>query len=154
MIVDLVLWAHVMGACVLIGTGAGIAFFMLASHLRGTPAEVAHVAGIVVLADFVFTATAAVAQPVTGALLVWLRGWSWDAPWLAWSIGLYVAIGALWLPVVWIQMRMHRLAQAAAAAGAPLPSAYRRLFRIWCACGVPAFAMIAVLLWLMLTKPG
>ena len=62
---------HVIGAAVLLGTGAGIAFFMLMAHLGGKPAVIAGVARIVVIADFVFTATAVVVQPITGILLVW-----------------------------------------------------------------------------------
>lgn len=69
MIYDLLVFAHVLGAVVLLGTGAGIAYFMLQSHRSGAPDLVAHVSGIVVRADIVFTATAATAQPVTGTLL-------------------------------------------------------------------------------------
>lgn len=65
---------HVVGAAVLLGTGAGIAFFMLRAHLTGQASVIAAVARIVVLADFVFTATAVVAQPVTGVLLAWEAG--------------------------------------------------------------------------------
>ena len=57
---------HVVGAAVLLGTGAGIAFFMLMAHLRRDPTIIAGVARIVVVADFLFTATAVVLQPVTG----------------------------------------------------------------------------------------
>ena len=60
---------HVIGAAVLLGTGAGIAFFMLMAHRTGDAAPIAGVARIVVIADFVFTATAVVAQPITGVLL-------------------------------------------------------------------------------------
>jgi uncharacterized membrane protein len=35
---------HIIGAAVLLGTGAGIAFFLLAAHLRGDPREIAGVA--------------------------------------------------------------------------------------------------------------
>jgi uncharacterized membrane protein len=62
-------YLHLIGAAVLLGTGAGIAFFMLLTHLRGEPALVAGVARIVVIADFLFTATAVIAQPITGILL-------------------------------------------------------------------------------------
>ena len=34
---------HVIGACVLLGTGAGIAFFMLAAHLSRKPEVIAGV---------------------------------------------------------------------------------------------------------------
>jgi uncharacterized membrane protein len=144
---------HVIGAAVLLGTGAGIAFFMLMAHLGGRPAVIAGVARIVVLADFLFTATAVVVQPITGALLAWTVGYSlWDG-WIALSIALYVFIGCFWLPVVWMQMRMRDIAEAASAAGEPLPPRYHRLFWTWFAFGFPAFGAILVIFWLMIARP-
>jgi uncharacterized membrane protein len=67
---------------------------------------------IVVIADFVFTASAVVAQPLTGILLAKLLGYSLWEGWIAWSIVLYFVTGAFWLPVVWMQMRMRDLAAA------------------------------------------
>ena len=146
-------YLHVIGAAVLLGTGAGIAFFMLMAHLDGRPAVVANVARIVVIADFLFTATAVVVQPVTGTLLAWNVGYSlWDG-WILLSIALYVFIGAFWLPVVWMQMRMRDLAVAADRDGATLPPAYHRLFWTWFAFGFPAFGAILVIFWLMLARP-
>jgi uncharacterized membrane protein len=146
-------YLHIVGAAVLLGTGAGIAFFMLAAHLGGKPTVIAGVARIVVIADFIFTATAVVVQPITGALLALHVGYSfWDG-WIVWSIVLYVITGALWLPVVWMQMRLRDLASAAAAIGTPLSDEYHRIFWLWFAFGVPAFAAVAAILWLMIAKP-
>lgn len=145
--------AHVIGACVLLGTGAGIAFFMLMAHRTGQAALIAHTAGIVVIADTVFTATAAVAQPVTGYLLVRSVGWSLTEGWIALSLILYVFVGAFWLPVVWIQLRLRDLARVAVAEGAALSPRYHRLFRIWFLCGIPAFLAVLVIVWLMLARP-
>lgn len=146
-------WAHVIGAAVLMGTGAGIAFFMLMAHLTRNAALIAHVAGTVVIADTVFTASAVVLQPVTGVLLANQVGWSLTEPWILISIGLYVLIGCFWLPVVWIQIRLRDLARTAAQNNTDLPRRYFSLFRLWFACGVPAFAAILVLVWLMLARP-
>lgn len=146
-------YLHIVGAAVLLGTGAGIAFFMPAAHLGGKPSVIAGVARIVVIADFIFTATAVVVQPVTGSLLALHVGYSfWDG-WIVWSMVLYVITGALWLPVVWMQMRLRDLASAAAADGSPLPDEYHRIFRLWFAFGIPAFVAVAAILWLMITKP-
>ena len=150
---ELLRFLHVLGACVLLGTGAGIAFFMLISHQSRNPALIAHVAGIVVLADTVFTATAAVVQPITGYLLARTTGQALLEGWLLAALVLYVVTGAFWLPVVFIQQRMRDLARAAAATGQPLPARYDQLFRIWFACGFPAFAAVLAILWLMLTRP-
>ena len=142
------------GACVLLGTGAGIAFFMLVAHRTREARLIAHVAGTVVLADTVFTATAVVLQPVTGALLAWRLGWSLTEGWVLLSLALYGVTGLFWLPVVVIQIRLRDLARRAAAAGTALPPAYHRLFRLWFACGFPAFGAVLAILWLMLARPA
>lgn len=144
---------HVVGAAVLLGTGAGIAFFMLMAHRTGQPATIAAIARIVVLADFVFTATAVVAQPVTGVLLAREVGYPLTEFWILASVALYLVTGAFWLPVVWMQWRMRDLADAAAVSGQALPGLYHRLFRLWFAFGFPAFAAVLAIFWLMLTKP-
>ncbi len=150
---QILLFLHVIGACVLLGTGAGIAFFMAVANRSRDPALIAHVAGIVVLADTVFTATAATFQPVTGFFLARASGWPLFEGWVLVSLMLYVLVGCLWLPVVWIQIRLRGLALAARDAGQPLPETYDRLYRLWFALGVPAFAAVLAILWLMLAKP-
>jgi uncharacterized membrane protein len=147
-------YLHVIGAAVLLGTGAGIAFFMLLGHLAAKPIIVAAIARIVVIADFIFTATAVVAQPITGVALAWHMGWSLWEGWLALSILLCLVTGAFWLPVVWMQMRMRDLAAEAAATDQPLPPAYHKLFWWWFAFGFPAFGAVLAIFWLMIAKPS
>ena len=146
-------YLHVIGSTVLLGTGAGIAFFMLMAHRTGHPATIAATARIVVIADYVFTATAVVAQPVTGLLLVREIGYSLGEGWILASIALYLFTGAFWLPVVWMQAKMRNLAAAAAASGEPLPERYFALYRMWFAFGFPAFAAVLVIFWLMIARP-
>jgi uncharacterized membrane protein len=146
-------WLHVLGSTVLLGTGAGIAFFMLMAHRSGDVRLIAGVARIVVIADYVFTATAVVAQPITGALLARVTGYSLAEGWILLSIGLYLLTGAFWLPVVWMQSRMRTLAAAAAASGEALPAEYHRLFRWWFAFGFPAFTAVLAIFWLMIARP-
>jgi uncharacterized membrane protein len=145
---------HIIGASVLLGTGAGIAFFMLMAHRTGDPKVVAATARVVVIADFLFTATAVVAQPITGLLLARTVGYPLTEGWIVLSIILYLVTGAFWLPVVWMQARMRSLAAEAAAAGQPLPPAYHRLFRWWFAFGFPAFAAVVAIFWLMIARPS
>ena len=96
-------YLHLIGAAVLLGTGAGIAFFQLMAHRTGNAATIAAVARIVVIADFLFTATAVVLQPITGGLLAWLDGYPLREGWIILSILLYILTGASWLPVVWMR---------------------------------------------------
>jgi uncharacterized membrane protein len=146
-------WAHVLGATVLIGTGAGIAFFMVMAHRTRDPVLVAHTAGVVVIADWIFTASAVVLQPLTGVLLAMAIGWPLGEFWILASVSLYVLIGVFWVPVVWIQHRLRDLARAAATAGEALPERYFQLYRIWFACGFPAFISILAIVWLMIARP-
>ena len=152
--IDLIRFVHVLGAAVLFGTGFGIAFFMMMANRTGDPAKIAHVANTVVIADTIFTATAVIAQPLTGALLAREIGWSLSEGWIVLSLLLYVVTGLFWLPVVAIQIRLRNLARQAAANEKPLPQAYRRLYRVWFACGFPAFFAVLAIFWLMLARPS
>jgi len=106
-----------------------------------------------VRADFLFTATAVIAQPITGVLLAQNVGYSLFDGWIVWSIVLYFFTGAFWLPVVWMQMKMRDLATAALRENRPLPPQYHRLFWWWFAFGFPAFAAVLAIFWLMIAKP-
>ena len=150
---QLLKYAHMIGASVLLGTGAGIAFFMLLAHRTADAAVVAGVARIVVIADFLFTASAVVLQPVTGFLLAWWVGYSLTEGWIVLSLLLYLITGAFWVPVVFMQIKMRDLAMRAATEGTPLPEAYHRIFRRWFAFGFPAFAAVLAIFWLMITRP-
>ena len=145
---------HIIGATVLFGTGAGIAFFMLMANRTKDPALIAHVAGTVVVADLLFTASAVVVQPLTGLALAGFDGQPLTHGWIGLSLILYLVTGAFWLPVVFIQLRMRDLARTAAAQGAPLPALYHRLYRVWFAFGFPAFAAVLGIIWLMVAKPN
>jgi uncharacterized membrane protein len=145
---------HVIGATILLGTGAGIAFFMVMADRTRDARLVAHTAGVVVVADVVFTASAIVLQPITGVALAAVEHQPLGQHWILLSLALYVVAGVFWLPVVWMQLRMRDLARAAAAAGEPLPPAYQRLYRVWFAFGFPAFAAVIAIIWLMVAKPS
>ena len=150
---DVLRWLHIVGATVLLGTGAGIAFFMLTSHRSGNPQLIAHTASIVVIADYYFTTTAVVLQPITGLLLANEMGWPLTQGWLLGSIILYVLTGLFWLPVIQIQLQLRDLARTAAARKEALPLRYHQLFRRWVLLGIPAFITVLVILWLMVARP-
>ena len=142
-----------LGAITILGTGSGIAFFMLMAHRSGDPAFIARTAGLVVLADMLFTLTAVILQPVTGAVLMWLSSRGIDEGWLAASLALYVIAGLFWVPVIFMQIEMRDLARAAAEKAAGLPPGYFALFRRWFAFGIPGFGSVMIILWLMIAKP-
>jgi uncharacterized membrane protein len=147
-------YLHVVGATVILGTGVGIAFFMLMAHRTRDAAFIARTGSVVVLADMLFTATAVIAQPATGYLLMRQTGLAATEGWIALSLVLYAVAGIFWLPVVWIQARMRDLARHAAETGHALPESYFRLFRIWFVFGFPGFGSVMAIIWLMVAKPA
>jgi uncharacterized membrane protein len=149
----LVKWVHVLSSTVLFGFGAGTAWYLWNAHLTRDPATIASVGRMVVRADWIFTGTSGIAQPVTGLVLVHQAGWSLTAPWLIVTYGLYLLAFACWAPVVWLQIRAQRVAQHAADTGVPLSGEYFRAMRLWFLLGWPAFFGLACVFWLMIAKP-
>lgn len=145
---------HILSSTLLFGTGLGSAFFMWMAHRHGNVAAIAITARHVVLADWLFTAPAVIIQPLTGWLLMQRLGFDLDQSWLLLALLLYLLVGACWLPVVAIQLRLRDLAAAAMATGQNLPAEYQRLMRLWFWLGWPAFISVAAIFWLMTCKPG
>lgn len=145
-------WLHILSATLMFGTGLGTAFYMFVTNRSGNVQAIAVVSRWVVRADWWFTTPAVILQPLSGAAMIHLAGYSWDAPWIVWSVVLYVLAGLCWLPVVWLQIRMQRMASAAAATNTPLPASYWRYERLWTTLGFPAFAALVLVYWLMVHK--
>ncbi|WP_128930578.1 DUF2269 family protein [Bradyrhizobium zhanjiangense] len=149
----LVKFLHVLGAIVILGTGTGIAFFMLMAHRTNDAEFIARTAAVVVIADAIFTLSAVILQPVTGGLLMMLSATSLTERWLLASLALYAVAGLFWVPVVFMQIEMRDLARKAAEQCNALPERYFVLFRRWFIFGFPGFGATMLILWLMIAKP-
>jgi uncharacterized membrane protein len=147
-------WIHVLSSVLLVGTGFGSAYFMFFANRSQSVEARALVARLVVRADTWFTTPAAIVQPATGLLLAYMVGWPLSTPWLAASLVLFVLAGACWLPVLWLQLRMAAMAEAAARSGAALPARYAQYARWWERLGYPAFGAMLVVFYLMVAKPA
>ncbi|HEX8612700.1 MAG TPA: DUF2269 domain-containing protein [Telluria sp.] len=150
----IVKWLHILSSTFLFGTGIGSAFYMLFTSLSRDVRAIAVVSRHVVLADWIFTTTTIIVQPVTGLYMIHLAGYPWTSTWIMWSIGLYFFAGACWLPVVWMQLRMRDMAQVAARDNTELPPLYWRYLRWWVLLGIPAFFALVIVFWLMVAKPA
>ena len=145
---------HILSSVVLVGTGLGSAFYLYCvNRCRNLPAQ-AVVARLVVLADWIFTTPAIILQPLTGVILLGIAGWPLSTPWIMWSVALYLLAGACWLPVVWLQIEMKRMAEQALANGTTLPSRYWRYALWWQRLGYPAFLAMLGVYFLMVNKPS
>ena len=152
------LWktAHIVSAAILFGTGIGIAFFCWfgyrsAMRTRDIGALRATLR-LTVIADFCFTAPAVVFQMISGVVLMNILGWPMVSTWSIAVWGLYLLTGACWLPVVAIQIRLKREADLVISI-ATLSAKFHTTFRLWFALGVPAFAAVVIIFFLMVAKP-
>lgn len=149
---NLHLWVklvHVLSATVLFGTGMGTAFFMLKAYLSRNEQAMKVTTNSVVVADWLFTTPAVVLQLATGLWLTSRLGIAYDSAWFIAVISLYLFVGLCWLPVVWIQIRIRNMI----ADGRPRDE-YRNLMRAWVALGIPAFASVIGIFYLMVAKVG
>lgn len=149
----LVKWLHVVSSTILFGFGAGTAWYLWNAHLTRDPATIAAVGRMVVRADWIFTGTTGLVQPLSGIWLAHLTGWPLTTPWLVMALGLYMLAFACWAPVVWLQIRAQKLAQRALETKEPLGADYFRAMRLWFVLGWPAFIGLTATFWLMIAKP-
>ena len=147
-------WLHILSATLIFGTGLGSAFYLFFANRSGDVRAIAVVARYVVIADWVFTTPAVIVQPLTGVYLMLRAGFAFSLPWIVWTWVLYALAAACWLPVVWLQIRMRDMAQLAQATGGALPPRYWRYARIWVWLGIPAFASMVAVFYLMVAKPN
>lgn len=142
---------HILSATVLFGTGLGTAFFMWRANLTGDVRVIASVAKQVVLADWLFTTPTVIFQPLSGIWLAQQAGYAWNG-WITLSLALYGLAGMCWLPVVWLQLRMQKVAEGALQLKQPLPTQYHLYARVWFWLGVPAFLSMVSVFFLMVLK--
>jgi uncharacterized membrane protein len=146
---------HIVSSTILFGTGLGTAFFMWMANRSGNRQVMAMVTGHVMKADLYFTTPSIIVQPLSGFGLMAMAGFQMQfAPinWLGLSLLLYVVAGACWLPVLWLQWQMHRLASLDVSE-ATLPTLYWRYEKAWTLLGVPAFFALVIVFGLMTAKP-
>ncbi len=146
-------WAHILSATVLFGTGLGTAFHFFSTHLRGEVGAIAQMTRNTVLADWLFTASSGVAQPLTGFLMIHMAGYDPFESWLVATYALYVLAAVCWLKVVQLQYRMRDFAIRAAERGEPLGQEYHRAMKRWFILGWPAFISLAIVFALMVMRP-
>lgn len=147
---------HILSMVLLFGTGLGSAFYKWMADRSGNVTHIAVTNRHVVLADWIFTTPTVIFQPLSGLWMVHLLGLPLTTPWIAASLGLFVLAGACWLPVVWLQIRMQKIASDAVESQSTLPDLYWRMTRWWFALGIPAFASMVLVVALMVFKhiPG
>ena len=147
-------WLHIVASVLLVGTGFGSAFFLYFANRSGNLSAQAVVCRLVVRVDWWFVCPTAVIQPLSGIAMAMITGWSLTTPWLAASLALYILAGICWLPAIWLQLQMAKMAIDAHHRGNALPTQYWRYAWIWQRLGYPAFLAMLLVYYLMISKPS
>ena len=148
-------YIHILSATLLFGTGLGSAFYMYRAHMSKNNDAIAFASKNVVLADWLFTTPTVIIQPVTGIWLMHVMGYPWSTEWIVLALGLFIFMGACWLPVVWLQIQIYGFAKEALITGKPLYQnpKYVRYMKCWFFLGWPAFIAAIIIFYLMVFKP-
>jgi len=150
---ELIKWIHLISATLLFGTGLGSAFYKWSADRSNNLQAIAHTNRIVVLADWIFTAPTVIIQPLSGIWLAHIMGYSLNDSWIISTYVFYFIAGSCWLPVVWLQIKMRNLSQLALENNTDLDDIYHRYKQRWFRLGMPAFASMVIIYYLMIAKP-
>ncbi len=147
-------WVHILSSVALVGVGFGSAFYLYFINRTRNVAAIAEVSRLVVRADWWFTAPTVVIQPLSGLMLASIAGYSLTDAWLLLTYVLFLLAGAWWLPVVWLQIQMAKMARVAADGHTALPALYWQYAKRWEILGKLAFPSMLIVFGLMVFKPS
>ena len=145
-------YLHIISMVLLFGTGLGSAFYKWMADRTQNVQHIAMTNQHVVLADWLFTTPTILVQPITGFWMAYQLKLPLTTPWIVATLILYVLAGACWIPVLWLQIRMQALSNAALINHTQLPAMYWRYVRRWFWLGVPAFIAMMLIVLLMIFK--
>ncbi len=147
-------FVHVLAAAAMLGTWLGIAAFMRLAHRSGNASVVALTSRFAVSVELTVMAPVMALPLISGFPLAWAIGLSpLDEFWIVVSLALYAVVAAAWLVVLRLEVRIRNITRQAVLDGAPLPDAYRRLFRLYVALVWPTLAAVVALFLLMIWQP-
>ena len=144
---------HVISATVILGTGSGIAFFMLMAYLNKDIPTLANTSRFVVLADWLFTMPAVIVQFTTGLLLMYVLNYSFQSAWFYWVMGLFIFVGLCWLPVLFLQYQFKNLTRSLKPTEA-VPNLFHRYMKLWIILGCFGFSGVLAIFYMMIFKPA
>ncbi|MDZ7786961.1 MAG: DUF2269 family protein [Halofilum sp. (in: g-proteobacteria)] len=137
---------HLLAAAVLLGMRIGGGWYFARALRTREPAIIANAAHAGVIAELLLTTPAVVIQLLTGLALADGLGLSLATPWIAIAMGVFIAVGVIWLPLLWIEYRIATRASASALST-------QRWVAWWYVLEWMMLFGVFVLFWLMVYRP-
>ena len=145
---------HVLSAALLIGVGAGTAFFLWYTHRSGEIGAIRIATRAALLVEWWIIVPTVVLQPLTGFWMLDVDGQALQQPWTVAALLLFSVAGVVWVPAVALKIRMHNFARAAAERRLPLPPEFHRWMHWWLALWWTIFLLTLAILALMVFRPS
>ena len=143
---------HVLSAALLIGVGAGTAFFLWYVHRSGETGAIRVATSAALLVEWWIIIPTVVLQPLTGLWMLDIDGQAVQQPWIIAALLLFGVAGLAWVPAVALKVRLRNFARA--ARGGPLPATYRTSLHWWFALWWTIFLLTLAILALMVFQPS
>ena len=146
---------HIIGAIIFVGNITVTALWKVMADRTRDPKTVAFGQRLVIITDFAFTGTGAVAVLITGLLMAMnFADTFWTIHWVLWGLILFSISGMIWMAIlIPVQIKQARLAKQFDHTK-EIPEQYWRLGRIWAAFGTISTVLPFVNLYFMVFKPG
>lgn len=138
---------HLLAAAVLLGMRIGGGWYFARALRTREPAIIANAAHAGVIAELFLTTPAVAIQLLTGLALADGLGLSLTTPWLALALGVFIAVGVIWLPLLWIEYRI-------AKPGCAPTSCIQRWTAWWYVLEWAMLCGVIALFWLMVYRPA
>ena len=143
---------HIISSLLMVGTGFGSALYVFIANRSGNLQAQYFANRTVVFLDWVITTPTVIIQPITGIMLAHVMKMSLLSDWFLNIYLMYIIVGAAWLPVVWLQVRMKQMTDQAVHNNEPLNPKYQLYQRTWEILGYIGFSGAMIIFFLMVTK--
>lgn len=140
---------HVISSAVLLGAGAGSAFYFWFVNRQSEIQLIANAVKQVVFVSLMLIGISGIIQFITGLLLVFLKSISPVSFWIIGSALGYFVAAICWVFSVYLQIRCRDLACDTLKKQALLTDHYHRYYKMWFLFSILAFVALLCVLYLM-----
>jgi uncharacterized membrane protein len=144
---------HIVSVIGLLGFGGGSAFYKFFADMSKDIVIIVHTNKIVEKLDWFITTPVVFLQPITGILLIYKLGYTFDIFWIQGSIILYAVSISLWIVAVMYQIKMRKLSQELQQNKKPINNIYIGYFKVWIILGIISASSMLIIFYMMIFKP-
>jgi uncharacterized membrane protein len=145
---------HILGAVMFLGNIITGAMWMIVTDVTGSPSMFRFSIRAINIADLIFTGPGVILLVLNGAFMATNWNGLWSAPWLKWSLILFILIGVLWsFILVPLQIKFENTCEDKDVfMSLYVTSAFRELLVAYFVAGSITIILALVILFLMASK--